>query len=73
MRPADLQWLDTYDELRHFLADHGRYPNATYASPVERRLRSWISTQRNAHAGIGTATLTAERAALLEDLPDWRW
>ena len=66
-------WRRRFDELEAFVRTEGRMPNEIYASGRERTLRSWISSQRLAHAGLGTATLTAEQERILETIPDWRW
>jgi phage-related protein len=68
-----VRWRKHYDQLAAFVNAHARYPNAMFATPDERTLRSWCSTQRNAHNGLGTATLTPEQEDLLENLPDWSW
>ena len=69
----EVRWRRHYDQLASFVSTHGRYPNAMFATPEERALRSWCSTQRNAHNGLGTATLTPNQEHLLEKLPDWSW
>lgn len=70
---ADKQWLRTYRELCRFVETNGRFPNSNFASPEERKLRSWCSTQRNSYYGLGTATMTDERRQLLDRIPGWFW
>jgi hypothetical protein len=70
---AELRWMRRYNQLTAFVERTGRYPNATFATVEERALRSWCSTQRNAHSGLGTGHLTAERTRLLESIPGWSW
>lgn len=67
------RWHKHYIRLAAFVEKHGRYPNALFATPEERALRSWCSTQRNAHNGLGTGTLTPKQDHLLEQLPGWTW
>jgi hypothetical protein len=64
-------WSDTADQLAAFHATHGRFPSQIATDPDEKRLGSWLSTQR-ANARTGKATLTPERRAYLEGvLPVW--
>lgn len=60
-------------QLVKFVDERGRFPNAIFATPDEQKLHSWILTQRNAHYGIGNATLSTERAQLLEAIDGWEW
>ncbi|MFF1574322.1 helicase associated domain-containing protein [Leifsonia sp. NPDC058292] len=69
----DARWRKKYRALARFVEQSGRLPNASFASPEERTLRSWCSTQRQAHDGLGTASMTRERAELLESIPGWEW
>lgn len=66
-------WVRMYDRLVVFVEASGRFPNTLFPSPEEQKLRSWILTQRNAHAGIGTAALSPEHAQLLESIEGWEW
>jgi hypothetical protein len=66
-------WERRFRDLDAFVRREGRLPNSHFASPEERSLRSWLSTQRMAHSGLGTATLTAEHERALETIPGWEW
>jgi hypothetical protein len=66
-------WVRMYERLLRFIEENGRFPNSTFPTLEEQRLRSWIHTQRNAHAGIGTAVISRERAQLLEAINGWEW
>jgi hypothetical protein len=74
-RPASKRdaWLQRYEALSTFLDSQRRMPNQTFASPEERQLSSWVSTQRLAHQGLGTSSLTPEQTQQLEQLPGWHW
>ena len=69
-----------HDHLRHQQASHhanirtsgGRYPSNSSKCAAERSVANWVRTQRKARRGIGTK-MTAERAAQLEQVPEWRW
>lgn len=70
---GDTGWVRMYEMLVHFVEENGRFPNPTFPTLEEQKLRSWIHTQRNAHAGIGTAVLSRERIQLLEAINGWEW
>lgn len=67
------KWDRTFAELERFVRKQGRLPNNRYAPIEELRLRNWMSTQRNARTGIGTASLSTEQATRLESIPGWYW
>jgi hypothetical protein len=69
----EAQWARRFDELAAFVRSEGRMPNEIFATAHERTLRSWISSQRLAHAGLGTASLTADQEQVLETIPGWEW
>ena len=66
-------WERRFGELVKFVRSEGRMPNEIFATAHERTLRSWISSQRLAHAGLGTSILTAEQERILETIPNWEW
>jgi hypothetical protein len=66
-------WERRFRDLDGFVRREGRLPNSHFASPEERALRSWLSTQRLAHSGLGTATLTPDQERALETIPHWEW
>lgn len=70
---GDAGWMRMYAQLVRFVDENGRFPNAAFPTREEQKLRSWINTQRNAHAGVGTGVLTAEHAQLLEAIDGWSW
>jgi hypothetical protein len=66
-------WDKRFIELDAFVRSEGRMPNSHFANPHERSLRSWISTQRLAHSGLGTAVLTPDQQLRLQSIPGWEW
>lgn len=70
---SEVRWKKHYDRLARFVQKHDRYPNAMFATLEERALRSWCSTQRNAHNDLGTSSLSLRQEQLLEQLPEWHW
>ncbi len=76
----DADWADSFEVLRAFAVRHGTVAeNATGPSVFEglrsrgatpRRLGVWVAMQRQAYRD---GTLSAARAAQLEQLPGWTW
>jgi hypothetical protein len=69
----DVLWLETLEELKAFVAEHGRLPTQREA----RALTLWVYTQRAAKkamdAGSTSAEMTPARVAALEAVPGWAW
>lgn len=68
--PRELAWRATAVAVGLHLAETGRYPVTTAAGEAERRLATWLRTQRTA---LRDGLLAPERLAWLElNLPSWR-
>ena len=68
--PLSETWEKSYEDLTHFLVEHGKWPSVGSASKSERSLREWIKTQRYYHdKGI----MSDERRTRLLMLKGWTW
>lgn len=76
-RPSgESHWHESYDALRLWVDDHGRFPSRTAGDPTERRLGRWIDTQRRVRRrgdDDPNAAMPPARARLLEAIPGWQW
>ena len=63
-------WERRCDQVRGFIARHGRYPDAGGSSPAERALAQWVTAQREQLRRDGLAPYRREA---LSTLPGWRW
>ena len=69
-RVQKILWEDSFDRLKAFQQDKGRFPDQKEADADGMRLGNWASRQRTAyHRG----KLPAERISALEGLPGWAW
>lgn len=65
------QWERRRGEVASFLeTGDGCYPDPRSEDPAEAELGQWVSWQRKCHR---RRDLSASRAAVLEELPNWRW
>lgn len=68
----DSAWMRRATELQAFVQEHGRWPVASAADPVERSLGYWLSTRRRKAESVGSAE-DPDRLRLLDSLvPGWR-
>lgn len=77
---AESRWQSTFQLLLDHVAEHGtvaenpsgesRFRGIKDAETPRRDLGVWMATQRQAYR---LGTLAEDRAALLQDLPGWRW
>lgn len=75
MRETTASWDEAFGRLEAFVAEHGhaRPPQSdetAMTAGASTSLGSWCSRQRTLHK---RGLLAAERVALLEALPGWRW
>lgn len=72
MSKADIAWHARVHELSIWRKLNGRWPTMAATDPVERRLGSWLSAQRQGQKGQGTARWTEERERSLSSVcPGW--
>jgi superfamily II DNA or RNA helicase len=63
-------WMKRVDELCAMRERLGRDPRTISSDVTERRLGKWLSRQRTAKT---KNKLSADRIAILEDIPGWSW
>ena len=69
----DSVWEEKRQSVIKFKNKSSKFPSDHSKDREEKRLGSWIGSQRKAKKGIGTCKLTSKRIKLLEKIPGWEW
>lgn len=62
------QWLNSYEQLKEFVAKEQGWPSQKSSDPQEVKLANWCATQRSVRKNTAKSKLNKERIKLLDEI-----